>query len=119
MKNYNEILRKVCDGSQVTDEEWEWIVARVTRKLRDKQELTNQEISCVLLPYYDTCADIIYLRHHKDTYWEVNYILQVANDEFYSIHGILSPEYWWGDIPDQHCPRVDQREVLVKKWVCI
>lgn len=36
MKNYNEILRKVCDGSHVTDEEWEWIVARVTRKLRDK-----------------------------------------------------------------------------------
>ena len=116
--NYDEIMDRVSLGlgeEAITDEEWDFTVQHLQEKLANKEEITANEISEIILE----CANLEYDYDEPARHGWIGATVIFTFDEknYYSFY------CWWHDdhgidgIDNQVCPRMIKKPVMVEKWV--
>ena len=113
--NYDEIFERMLDGESITEEEWEFILSEVQKKLERKEVIHAQEITEVILE----CAelDYVYDEPARHGWISTKIIFTLDNKNYYSF------DCWWHDdqgidgVDDQVCPKMVKKQVMVEQWV--
>ena len=113
--NYDEIFEKMVDGENITNEEWEFILSEVQKKLERKEVIRAQEITEVILE----CADLEYVYGDPARHgWiDAKIIFTLDKKNYYSF------DCWWHDdqgvdgVDDQICPKMTKKQVIAERWV--
>lgn len=113
--NYDEIFERMLNRESITDEEWEFVLSEVQKKLERKEVICAQEITEVILECAELEYDYIEPTRHGWIYTTI--IFTFDEENYYSF------DCWWHDdhgidgIDNQVCPRMVKKQVMVEKWV--
>lgn len=114
--NIKEIYEKWCDEEELTEEELEGVSAFIVTKLEHGQELSAADFNFILERWsYDEAEFVEEWSHGWLVY---DYIITALNGKHYMFRAVHHDDYGFMDnLGDQICPEVEEREVMVKKWV--
>lgn len=113
--NYDEIFERMLDGESITNEEWEFILSEVQKKLERKETIRAQEITEVIRE----CADFEYIYGDPARHgWiDTKIIFTLDSENYYSFDCWWSDDYGIDGIDDQVCPKMVKKQVMVERWV--
>lgn len=114
--NIEEIYYKWCDEEELTEEELDGISAFIVTKLEQGEELSQADFHFIFEQWDYETGDFIEEWSHG---WIVyNYIIKAPNGKRYMFQSAHHDDYGFTDeIEEQVCPEVEEKEVMVKKWV--
>lgn len=113
--NIEEIYYKWCDEEELTEEEFDGVGAFIVTKLEQGWNLSAADFDFILERWnYDEAEFVEELGHGWNLY---NYVITAPNGKHYMFRAIHHDDRGFDNLGNQTCIEVEEREVVVKKWV--
>lgn len=113
--NYEELLEKICNREEITDEEYDFITEVFLNKLRAGEEISSEEISHLLFEY--DWVDRIPIEIARHGWVWCRFIIEICPGEYYAIEANYNDDCGIDYIDPQVCPRVEKRKILTEQWI--
>lgn len=113
--NYEELLEKICNREEITDEEYDFVTEVFLNKLRAGEEISSEEISHLLFEY--DWVDRIPIEIGRHGWVWCKFIIEICLGEYYRVEANYNDDCGIDYIDPQIVPRVEKRKVITEQWV--